>query len=167
MASKGSEREAARPRRRGICFVFAQPIRRPQLSSATVQATNNVLDRGHQQLSIMHNEANKRTSRSRLDGHVPGRRVPSTTYFEANVAPRRFHSLPTSIAPIAPLTKRHSPISCVRKPRERLRSRRRADEGKFTTDRNPDSVLSALISPCRCLFPGFVACWIVIGNARA
>lgn len=54
VASKGSEREAARPQRRGDCFVFAQPIRRPQLSSATVQATNNVLDRGHQTVSIMH-----------------------------------------------------------------------------------------------------------------
>jgi hypothetical protein len=57
VASKGSEREAARPQRRGDCFVFAQPIRRPQLSSATVQATNNILDRGHQTLSIMHDEA--------------------------------------------------------------------------------------------------------------
>jgi hypothetical protein len=57
VASKGSEREAARPQRRGDYFVFAQPIRRPQLSSATVQATNNILDRGHQTLSIMHDEA--------------------------------------------------------------------------------------------------------------
>jgi hypothetical protein len=51
------------------------------------------------------------------------------------------------------LTKRHSPISCVRKPRERLRSRRRANEGKFTTDRNPYSELCTLNLPCRCFFP--------------
>ena len=54
----GVERQRARAARpQGICFVFAQPIRRPQLSSATVQATNNVLDRRHQTLSIMHDEA--------------------------------------------------------------------------------------------------------------
>jgi hypothetical protein len=97
VASKGSEREAARPQRRGDCFVFAQPIRRPQLSSATVQAANNILDRGHQTLSIMHDEAIKRTS-----GHAPGRglhtSIPTLTQY-------RYPHVDSSPATIAPIVR--------------------------------------------------------------
>jgi hypothetical protein len=94
------------------------------------------------------------------DGGLP---LPPTS---RSMMPPAFTVHPRPLRQSSALTKRHSPISCVRKPRERLRSRRRANEGKFTTDRNPYSVFSALIFPCRCLFPGFVACLIVIGNAR-
>lgn len=68
----GVERQRARAARATatgdlFCFCAANP----PPSAIVGHRTNNVLDRGHQTLSIMHNEAIKRTSRCRLDGHVP------------------------------------------------------------------------------------------------